>query len=271
MKIGEVIIPAQRVVVGYSNAAVVPSVCPCVYPSVLLILDQQWLPNKSDFPPISWYRAWPTPIMSGFHGAFAIGVTCQQGTLTTPDTWFRPLLRGLACALIVETSFPDSSSIKWPTKVDFYRIERFPWSICDRCGMSAGSGHLVPSPIVRLACAPIVETRFLELAMSLLDFSPRIPLGTFSIFLLMYLAEKDTTCERSWVLNPYQFPSKAIKHFENVKVYRQTLHNDKSSLEPSAEVSLRYRIPQVGKVELCSATNWRDFIFFLVTSFKPRY
>ena len=38
-------------------------------------------------------------------------------------------------------------------------------------------------PIVRLACAPIVETRFLELAMSLLDFSPRKPLVTFSILL----------------------------------------------------------------------------------------
>ena len=35
--------------------------------------------------------------------------------------------------------------------------------------------------IVGLACAPIVETRFLELAMSLLDFSPQILLGTFSI------------------------------------------------------------------------------------------
>ena len=79
---------------------------------------------------ISWplYRAWSSPIMSGFHGAFATGVACQQGTLTLPDTWFRP-------------------------------------------------------PIVGLACAPIVETRFLELAMSLLDFSPRIPLGTFSILL----------------------------------------------------------------------------------------
>ena len=65
-------------------------------------------------------------IMSGFHGAFAVAVACQQGTLTLPDTWFRP-------------------------------------------------------PILVLACAPIVETRFLELAMSLLDFSPRIPLGTFSI------------------------------------------------------------------------------------------
>ena len=29
-----------------------------------------------------------------------------------------------------------------------------------------------------IACSPIVETRFLGLAMSLLDFSPRIPLGT---------------------------------------------------------------------------------------------
>ena len=45
------------------------------------------------------------------------------------------------------------------------------------------SGHLVPSPILGLANAPIVETEFLELAMSLLDFSPRIPLGTFSILL----------------------------------------------------------------------------------------
>ena len=97
----------------------------------ILILDQQWLPNQSDFPPISWpwYRAWPSPIMSGFHGAFATGVACQQGTLTL-------------------------------------------------------SGHLVPSPISGLANAPIVETKFLELAMSLLDFSPRIPLGTFSILLV---------------------------------------------------------------------------------------
>ena len=50
-------------------------------------------------------------------------------------------------------------------------------------GNAYPSGHLVPSPIVGLACAPIVETRFLELAMTLLDFSPRMPLGTFSILL----------------------------------------------------------------------------------------
>ena len=50
-------------------------------------------------------------------------------------------------------------------------------------GIAYPSGHLVPSPILGPANAPIVETKFLEIAMSLLDFSPRIPLGTFSILL----------------------------------------------------------------------------------------
>ena len=45
-------------------------------------------------------------ITSGFHGAFATGVACQQGTLTLPDTWVRPPL-GLANAPIVETKFLD--------------------------------------------------------------------------------------------------------------------------------------------------------------------
>ena len=45
-------------------------------------------------------------------------------------------------------------------------------------GMPAGnaypSGHLIPSPNFGLACATIAETRYFELAMSLIDFSPRI-------------------------------------------------------------------------------------------------
>ena len=75
----------------------------------------------------------------------------------------------------------------------FTDYEWFPWSICNGCGMPAGnaypSGHLVPSPILGLANAPIVETKFLELAMSLLDSSPRIPLGTFSILLWRFGAK----------------------------------------------------------------------------------
>ena len=61
----------------------------------ILILGQQWLTNQSaDFPSMSWprYRAWPSPIMRGFHDAFVKDVACQQGTLTLPDTWFRPPL-----------------------------------------------------------------------------------------------------------------------------------------------------------------------------------
>ena len=76
----------------------------------ILILDQQWLPNQSDFRPISWHwnRAWPSPIMSGFHGAFATGVACQQGTLTLPNTWFRPPLWDL---LVLQLLRPDSSNL----------------------------------------------------------------------------------------------------------------------------------------------------------------
>ena len=50
-------------------------------------------------------------------------------------------------------------------------------------GNACPSGHLVPSPTLGLASAPIVETGFLGLAVSLLDCSPRVPLGAFSVLL----------------------------------------------------------------------------------------
>ena len=92
------------------------------------------------------------------------------------------------------TSQPIRLSTNFMTLIPIFTFtdyEWFPWSICNGCGMPAGnaypSGHLVPSPILGLANAPIVETKFLELAMSLLDFSPRISLGTFSILLYCFL------------------------------------------------------------------------------------
>ena len=86
----------------------------------ILILDQQGLPNQSDFPPISWpwYRAWPSTIMSGFHGAFATGVACQQGTLTLRDTWFRPPLWDL---LVLQLLRPDSSNL--PSLYSTFHLE----------------------------------------------------------------------------------------------------------------------------------------------------
>ena len=59
----------------------------------ILTLNQlQWLPNRSNFPPISWplYRDWPSPNYELFLWSTCTGVACQQGTLTLPDTWFRP-------------------------------------------------------------------------------------------------------------------------------------------------------------------------------------
>ena len=47
-------------------------------------------------------------IMSGFHGAFAAGVACQQGTLTLPDTWFRPSFWDL---LVLQLLRPDSANL----------------------------------------------------------------------------------------------------------------------------------------------------------------
>ena len=47
-------------------------------------------------------------IMSGFHGAFATGVASQQGTLTLPDTWFRPPFWDL---LMLQLLRPNSSSL----------------------------------------------------------------------------------------------------------------------------------------------------------------
>ena len=84
--------------------------------------------------------------MSGFHGAFATGVASQQGTLTLPDTWFRlPFWDLLYCWCHSD----DASVLLYFT----------------------------------LLMLQLLRPKFLELAMSLLDFSPRIPLGTFSILL----------------------------------------------------------------------------------------
>ena len=46
--------------------------------------------------------------MSGFHGAFATGVASQQGTLTLPDTWFRPPFWDLP---VLQLLRPNSSNL----------------------------------------------------------------------------------------------------------------------------------------------------------------
>ena len=48
-------------------------------------------------------------IMSGFHGAFATGVASQLGTLTLPDTWFRPPFWDLL--MLLQLLRPNSSNL----------------------------------------------------------------------------------------------------------------------------------------------------------------
>ena len=88
-------------------------------------------------------------IMSGFHGAFATGVASQQGTLTLPDTWFRPpfwdllmlqLLRpntsNLPCLystfhleyplVLSRFSFSNEIFVSWPNSIIFCDKGLFP-------------------------------------------------------------------------------------------------------------------------------------------------
>ena len=72
--------------------------------------------NQSDYPTNQTFHQFDDldtdfdlhRITSGFHGAFATGVACQRGTLTLPDTWFRPPFWDL---LMLQLLRPNSSNL----------------------------------------------------------------------------------------------------------------------------------------------------------------
>ena len=87
---------------------------------------------------------------------------------------------------LTKSDFPtDQTLYKFhylDTELDLHRImSGFHGTFDMPTGNAYPSGYLVPSPFLGLDCAQIVETRFLELAVSLLVFSHWLPLGTFSI------------------------------------------------------------------------------------------
>ena len=75
--------------------------------------------------------------------------------------------------------FPTLKRFNDRAELDFHWIKRFPWSICDGCGMQAGSacpfGHLVPSLLSGFACASIAKTRFLKHTVSYSTFNLQYP------------------------------------------------------------------------------------------------
>ena len=83
---------------------------------VLISFFLFWPLTNSDFPTDQTFHQFHDlyteldlhRIMSGFHGAFATGVASQQGTLTLPDTWFRPSFWDL---LMLQLLRPNSSNL----------------------------------------------------------------------------------------------------------------------------------------------------------------
>ena len=77
-----------------------------------------WPLTNSDFPTDQTFQKFHDlyteldlhRIMSGFHGTFATGVASQQGTLTPPDTWFRPPFLGACICSDCWDKFPDSTT-----------------------------------------------------------------------------------------------------------------------------------------------------------------
>ena len=74
-------------------------------------------------------------ITSGFQGAFASGVACQQGTLTLPDTWFRPPFWDL---LMVQLLRLNSSNL--PCHYSTFHLE-YPWYFLDFASYRAWNQH----------------------------------------------------------------------------------------------------------------------------------
>ena len=88
------------------------------------------------------------------------------------------------CRMVKIDTYIKGLKLTWMRRI-FQRNQNYKWVqlFFDITDIEEKYLTVDPSPILGLASAPIVETKFLELAMSLLDFSHRIPLGTFSILL----------------------------------------------------------------------------------------
>ena len=153
----------------------------------ILTLDQQWLLNRIDFPP----KGCDMPAEKAY----------PSGHLVPSPFW------GLFMVWLLRLVLPTVHLIDNCTELDLHRINRgFHWAFAT--GVTCQQGVRVhqdtwfrPS-FLGLACAPIVETRFLELTMSLIDFSPWISL-VLSRFCILKCQER-SICNftRPWLYLP---------------------------------------------------------------------
>ena len=96
----------------------------------ILTLDQlQWLPNRSDFPPISWpwYRAWLSPNYEWFPLSICNELDLPTGNAYPSRHLVPSPFWGLAYAQIIETSFPEFA-VSFLEFSPFKNLPRcFPW------------------------------------------------------------------------------------------------------------------------------------------------
>ena len=107
-------------------------------------------------------------------------------------------------------------------------------------------------PHLGLANAPIVETKFLELAMSLLDFSPRIPLGTFSILPLITRLQEMTVNHTHTTCCPCRISDNCFRALRGNNPHTACSHYGWSRLPHHPHAS-RPHVCAVGEPLLCHA------------------
>ena len=142
-----------------------PSIDQALHQFLTLLLILTLLPNLTIY-----------LIARGFHRTFATGAACQQRTLTPPDTWSCPIWdlqmffcwdhwhyhtlhhQFMALSLIWHHRFMTLSLIWLLIEFDITEY-RFPWGICNGCGMPTGdaysSGHLVLSHFGTCKCSNV--------------------------------------------------------------------------------------------------------------------
>ena len=138
----------------------------------------QWqrTPYWSDFVPKStFYRN-----LSGFHDrTFATGVACRQGTLTTPDIWFRPLCGGLHVLWLLRPVSPTLHRFNDLPKLTFIELICFHRAFAT--GVACQQGALTPPntwsrPFGTCICSTCWDQSFSELVVILPDYAVRISL-----------------------------------------------------------------------------------------------
>ena len=135
---------------------------------------------------------------SGLYGAFAMGLACQQGTLTRSDTWFRSPFLGLAYAPIDLSPFSWHVAFHVAFLTSFYcdvtiaPLSEGPFD-CDVIMMKSANRCNVGPLAIRQLLRPDFPNLCLYSA-----FHLEYPIDTFFSFLLL----KIKTLNNSWKFVP---------------------------------------------------------------------